>query len=82
VDHADLFGNGKDEVVAKLVSLETQTHRYVIFRITKDSAHREQISEPSRWAVRGVRKKNKSFAAQFFPKNFLYAPLSLSETLR
>jgi hypothetical protein len=43
VDHADLFGNGQDEVVAKLVSLETQTHRYVIFRRTKDGAHGEQI---------------------------------------
>ena len=43
VDHADLFGNGQDEVVAKLVSLETQTHRYVVFRRTKDSAHWEQI---------------------------------------
>jgi hypothetical protein len=27
VDHNDLFGNGQDEVVAQLVSLETQTHR-------------------------------------------------------
>jgi hypothetical protein len=43
VDHADLFGNGQDEVVAKLVSLETQTHRYVIFRRTKDGVHWEQI---------------------------------------
>jgi hypothetical protein len=43
VDHADLFGNGQDEVVAKLVSLETQTHRYVVFRRTKDGAHWEQI---------------------------------------
>jgi hypothetical protein len=43
VDHADLFGNGQDEVVAKLVSLETQTHRYVAFRRTKDGAHWEQI---------------------------------------
>jgi hypothetical protein len=43
VDHADLFGNGKDEIVAKLVSLETQTHRYVIFRRTKDGTHWEQI---------------------------------------
>ncbi len=43
VDHADLFGNGQDEVVAKLVSLETQSHRYVIFRRTKDGAHWEQI---------------------------------------
>jgi len=39
VDHADLFGNGQDEVVAKLVSLETQTHRCVVFRRTKDGAH-------------------------------------------
>jgi hypothetical protein len=31
VDHVDLFGNGQDEVVAKLVSLETQTHRSVVF---------------------------------------------------
>jgi hypothetical protein len=43
VDHADLFRNGQDEVVAKLVSLETQSHRYVIFRRTKDGAHWEQI---------------------------------------
>ena len=43
VDHADIFGNGQDEVVAKLVSLETQTHRYVVFRRTKDGAHWEQI---------------------------------------
>jgi hypothetical protein len=46
VDHADVFGNGQDEVVAKLVSLETQTHRYVVFRRTKDSAHWEQIFRP------------------------------------
>src|SRR5208282_4430490 len=38
VDHADLFGNGQDELVTKLVSLETQTHRYLIFRRTKDGA--------------------------------------------
>jgi hypothetical protein len=43
VDHADLFGNGRDEVVTKLVSLETQSHRYVIFRRTRDGAHWEQI---------------------------------------
>ncbi len=43
VDHADLFRNGQDEVVAKLVSVETQSHRYVIFRRTRDSAHWEQI---------------------------------------
>jgi len=43
VDHADLFGNGQDEVVAKLVSVETQSHRYLIFRRTKDGAHWEQI---------------------------------------
>src|ERR1700676_351061 len=43
VDHADLFGNGQDELVTKLVSLETQTHRYVIFRRTKDGTHWEQI---------------------------------------
>jgi hypothetical protein len=43
VDHADLFGNGQDEVVLKLVSLETQTHRYVIIRRTKDGAHWEQF---------------------------------------
>jgi hypothetical protein len=48
VDHADLFGDGQDEVVAKLVSLQTETHRYIIFRRTKDGAHWEQIfkSEP------------------------------------
>lgn len=43
VDHADLFGNGQDEVVAKLVSLETQSHRYLIFRRTRGGAHWEQI---------------------------------------
>jgi hypothetical protein len=43
VDHADLLGNGQDELVTKLVSLQTQTHRYVIFRRTKDGAHWEQI---------------------------------------
>jgi hypothetical protein len=43
VDHADLFGNGQDELVAKLVSLQTETRRYVIFRRTKDGVHREQI---------------------------------------
>jgi hypothetical protein len=43
VDHADLFGNGEDEVVAKLVSLETQTHRYLIFRRTRNGAHWEQF---------------------------------------
>jgi hypothetical protein len=43
VGHADLFGNGQDELVAKLVSLQTETHRYVIFRRTKGSIHWEQI---------------------------------------
>jgi hypothetical protein len=43
VDHADLFRNGQDEVVAKLVSVATQSHRYLIFRRTKDGAHWEQI---------------------------------------
>ena len=43
VDHADLFGNGQDELVAKLVSLETQTHRYLIFRRTKNGDHWEQF---------------------------------------
>jgi hypothetical protein len=43
VDHADLFGNGQDEVVAKLVSAQTQSHRYLIFRRTRDGAHWEQI---------------------------------------
>jgi hypothetical protein len=43
VDQADLFGDGQDEVVAKLVSVETQSHRYVIFRRTRDGAHWEQI---------------------------------------
>lgn len=43
VDHADLFGNGQDEAVTKLVSVQTQSHRYVIFRRTKDSAHWEQF---------------------------------------
>lgn len=43
VDHADLFGTGQDEVVAKLVSAQTQSHRYVIFRRTRDGLHWEQI---------------------------------------
>lgn len=43
VDHADLFGDGRDEVVAKLVSVETQSHRYVILRRTKDGSHWEQF---------------------------------------
>ena len=43
VDHADLFRNGQDEVVAKLVSVQTQSHRYLIFRRTRDGAHWEQI---------------------------------------
>jgi|GEM_PF-4558954 len=43
VDHADLFGNGQDEVVTKLVSVQTQSHRYLIFRRTKDTAHWEQF---------------------------------------
>jgi hypothetical protein len=43
VDQADLFRNGQDEVVAKLVSVETQSHRYVIFRRTRDGAHWEQL---------------------------------------
>jgi hypothetical protein len=43
VDHADLLGTGQDEIVTKLVSLETQTHRYLIFRRTKDGAHWEQF---------------------------------------
>ncbi len=43
VDQADLFRNGQDEIVAKLVSVETQSHRYVIFRRTRDGAHWEQI---------------------------------------
>src|SRR5690348_11979237 len=43
VDHADLLGNGQDEVVTKLVSVQTQSHRYVIFRRTKDTAHWEQF---------------------------------------
>jgi hypothetical protein len=43
VDHADLLGSGQDELVAKLISLQTQTHRYLIFRRTRDGAHWEQI---------------------------------------
>lgn len=43
VDHGDLFGNGQDEVVTKLVSFETQTHRYLVFRQTRDRLHWEQI---------------------------------------
>lgn len=43
VDHADLLGNGQDEVVTKLVSRQTQSHRYVIFRRTKDTAHWQQF---------------------------------------
>jgi hypothetical protein len=53
VDHADLFGNGQDEIVAKLVSLQTQTHRYLIFRRTRDGAHWEQVfkTEPRLFVV-------------------------------
>jgi hypothetical protein len=43
VDHADLFGNGQDEVVGKLVSAQTQSHRYLLFRRTRDGVHWEQI---------------------------------------
>jgi hypothetical protein len=43
VDHADLLGTGQDELVTKLVSLETQTHRYLIFRRTRNGAHWEQF---------------------------------------
>jgi hypothetical protein len=43
VDHVDLFGTGQDEVIAKLVSAQTQSHRYLIFRRTRDGAHWEQI---------------------------------------
>lgn len=43
VDHADLLGNGQDEVVTKLVSVQTQSHCYLIFRRTKDAAHWEQF---------------------------------------
>jgi hypothetical protein len=43
VDHADLFGNGRDEVVTKLVSAQTQSHRYVVFQRTRDGAHWEQV---------------------------------------
>ncbi|MGB9465103.1 MAG: hypothetical protein WBR10_08315 [Candidatus Acidiferrum sp.] len=43
VDHADLLADGQDEVVGKLISVETQSHRYLIFRRTKDGAHWEQF---------------------------------------
>lgn len=43
VDHADLFDTGEDEVVGKLVSVQTQSHRYLIFRRTRDRSHWEQI---------------------------------------
>lgn len=48
VDHADLFGDGQDEIVTKLISVETQSHRYLIFRRSKIGAFWEQIfkSEP------------------------------------
>ncbi len=48
VDHADLLGDGQDEVVAKLISVQTQSHRYLIFRRTRDGLHWQQIfkSEP------------------------------------
>lgn len=41
VDHADLFGDGHDEVVLRLTS--TANHRYVVYRKTRDGAHWEQI---------------------------------------
>jgi hypothetical protein len=43
VDHADLLGTGQDEFATKLISRQTQTHRFVIFRRTKDGAHWEQF---------------------------------------
>jgi hypothetical protein len=43
VDHADLFGAGDDEVVAKLISVLTQSHRYLIFRRNRSRTHWEQI---------------------------------------
>jgi hypothetical protein len=43
VDHADLFSNGRDEVIAKLIAVATESHRYLIFRRTKDGAHWEQF---------------------------------------
>jgi hypothetical protein len=41
VDHADLLGDGRDEVVVKLGS--TENHRYVIYRKRRDGQHWEQI---------------------------------------
>ncbi|HTT34056.1 MAG TPA: hypothetical protein VMH48_10680 [Methylomirabilota bacterium] len=41
VDHADLLGDGHDEVVARLTS--TENHRYAVYRRSIDGAHWEQI---------------------------------------
>jgi hypothetical protein len=43
VDHADLFGDGQDEVVAALGYYENYSYR--VYRKTKDGAHWEQIFE-------------------------------------
>jgi hypothetical protein len=41
VDHADLFGDGHDEVVLRLTS--TPNHRYAVYQKSLDSTHWEQI---------------------------------------
>jgi hypothetical protein len=41
VDHADLFGDGHDEVVLRLAS--TPNHRYAVYQKSRDGAHWEQI---------------------------------------
>ncbi|HEY6385759.1 MAG TPA: hypothetical protein VIX91_08780 [Candidatus Acidoferrum sp.] len=57
VDHADLLGTGRDELVTKLVSLQTQTRRYVIFRRTKDGAHWEQFFKTEPLFVKSAHAK-------------------------
>jgi hypothetical protein len=43
VDHADLLGDGQDEVVAALGYYEN--YRYRVYRRTNDGAHWEEIFE-------------------------------------
>ena len=41
VDHADLLGDGHDEVVVRLTS--TENHRYAVYRRSSDGAHWEEF---------------------------------------
>ena len=41
VDHADLLGDGHDEVVVRLTS--TENHRYAAYRRSSDGAHWEEF---------------------------------------